>query len=358
MTDIEKLSIFPAKRIKAMDGLAVSADLWESAHQEHRDAARGHTAALHGEGIITGLEVIANDPPNNLVYISPGAAVDREGNVIVVSERIAYDFGDTNTGELFLLLAQGTREVAGEAEGSVYIQQEFMIAARSSMSKRPSVELARVSRTTPGQAISNATVPQRPGAGQIDLRYRDELVIPRSRRERCTLVDLDNDANTLKGLDALAKEARRVLDLRLLVETSASIPTDSAVSDFIFISFGAKSLSKGRSEDLKALVANGGKIFIETGSDEGFEGIKTLLDEVGAGVVALGSDHPLLQTPYRFAKPPMLEAGMVLVGENVILAHGGYSAVWAGVMNGDVAERDTIRTAQEWGINLIAYLLG
>lgn len=357
MTDIEKLSIFPEKRIKPMDGLAVSADVWESAHQEHRDTARGHNAVLHGEGIITGLEVIANDPPNNLVYISPGAAIDREGNVIVVTERLAYDFGESSTGDLFLLLAQGSREIAGEEEGTVFIQKEFMVAARSTIAKRPSVELARVSRTAVGQPINNAGNPQRPADGELDLRYRNEIGLPVIERKRVLLVDFDNNDHVVKGLEALAKEARRSTDLRLLVESAASIPSDAGTSEVMLISFGSKALTKGRSEDLKKILANGGNLLVEATSEATFDGLRALFEESGVPLSAVADGHSVLLDPFCFSHSPIIEAEKVLIGRNVVLVHGSYATVWGGSLNGQPVEREMIRSAQEWGSNLLAYLM-
>ena len=61
---------FPSTHIKPYDGMAITADVWGEAHAEHRQARRAHDLVFHGPGIITGLEVEANDPPDNFVFIS------------------------------------------------------------------------------------------------------------------------------------------------------------------------------------------------------------------------------------------------------------------------------------------------
>ena len=59
MTDKDFLQKFPVKRIKPIDGMAVTAETWEEAHEYHRQYERFHTLLHHGWGIVTGLEVIS-----------------------------------------------------------------------------------------------------------------------------------------------------------------------------------------------------------------------------------------------------------------------------------------------------------
>ncbi|MEE8392266.1 MAG: hypothetical protein V3S14_15930, partial [Anaerolineae bacterium] len=63
----ERIKVFPAKRIKPVDGMAVTAQVWEEAHNYHQQQQRFHTMFYHGAGIVTGLEVIASDPADTSV---------------------------------------------------------------------------------------------------------------------------------------------------------------------------------------------------------------------------------------------------------------------------------------------------
>ena len=47
MFTAEMLRMFPRKRIKAMDGMAVTADIWKEAHEYHRQSARFHVLLNH-----------------------------------------------------------------------------------------------------------------------------------------------------------------------------------------------------------------------------------------------------------------------------------------------------------------------
>jgi hypothetical protein len=190
MTDPEILKVFPTTQVKPYDGMSVTATVWAQAHGEHRQAQRAHDRVFHGSGIITGLEVVANDPPDQFVFISPGAAVDPVGQVIVLPEPVAYDFGKTSEGTLFLVLGHGEREAAGAEKEVVTIQDEFVIAARPSMPKRPVVELARLVITKSGNPVRNAANPEHPRGEELDLRFRNILMPPDRRRVKVALCSL------------------------------------------------------------------------------------------------------------------------------------------------------------------------
>ena len=89
MSTEDLLKIFPDKWIKPVDGLAVTAEVWEEAHDHHRQGQRFHAILHHGSGVITGLEVMASDPPDTSVYILPGVAVDPAGQTIVLPQPVA-----------------------------------------------------------------------------------------------------------------------------------------------------------------------------------------------------------------------------------------------------------------------------
>src|SRR5579871_1727594 len=96
---IEDLSPFALQRITAHEGLAIDAATWTDAHAYHQTALRLHTRALHGWGIVSGLQVGPVDPPDRGVILQPGVAVDRDGNVIRVPQpvRLALPQGASGT---------------------------------------------------------------------------------------------------------------------------------------------------------------------------------------------------------------------------------------------------------------------
>lgn len=357
MTDIEKLSIFPIRRIKPMDGLAVSAEIWETSHQEHRDHDRAHNAVFHGEGIITGLDVIANDPPNNLVYITPGAAADRDGNVIVVAEQIAYDFGNSSTGDLRLLLARGTREISGEDDGSVFIQNEFMIAARTSPSKRAAVELARVTRPEGGAPVRQAEDTAHPNLGELDLRHRDELQIKHLVHRFIHAIDPEGDPTSRKGWDALARTVKRSLNMNLVIEFASDLPDEILAGELLAIKIKKVETVDNIIDRLKATIESGVKVYIEAGSDAVFDKVTSALVDIKIKLGPVTEEHSVMLEPNTFAVPPISSLEKTLVGDGVVIVSGPLSHGWIGQIADGKADRELIRSCQEWGSNILFYLL-
>ncbi|UCC89021.1 MAG: hypothetical protein JSV81_06865, partial [Anaerolineales bacterium] len=69
--------------------------------------------------------------------------------------------------------------------------------------------------------------------------------------------------------------------------------------------------------------------------------------------------HRLLMDPYLFAAPPpgfdTEEVPRVLVREGVIYSACNYGLVWQGEVRDGAPSREQLRSAAEWGANIIAY---
>ena len=72
-------------------GQVIGVDDLEQEQLYHREKARRHNRFLHGWGIVHGLEVHAGSHGTGKVTISPGYALDRNGEEIVVSRSVAVD---------------------------------------------------------------------------------------------------------------------------------------------------------------------------------------------------------------------------------------------------------------------------
>ena len=72
-------------------GQVLGIDDLEQEQLYHREKARRHNRFLHGWGIVHGLEVRAGAPGTRKVTISPGYALDRNGEEIVVSRYAPVD---------------------------------------------------------------------------------------------------------------------------------------------------------------------------------------------------------------------------------------------------------------------------
>ena len=80
-------------------GQVLGVDDLEQEQLYHRDKARRHNRFLHGWGIVRGLEVRADPHGTRKVTISPGYALDRNGEEIVVSRSAAVDLSGHAAGK-------------------------------------------------------------------------------------------------------------------------------------------------------------------------------------------------------------------------------------------------------------------
>jgi hypothetical protein len=111
----------------------------------------------------------------------------------------------------------------------------------------------------------------------------------------------------------------------------------------------------------------GGTIFIESCRRDAQAGAAAdnsfaeLLSSLGIKLDSLATGHNLLTSPNLFAAaPPGFETEglpIVRVGEGVVVSNADYGCLWQGERRSGAAGRDAIRTAHEWGGNLLALAL-
>ena len=401
----------PNRRIKPVDGMAVTAQVWEEAHDHHWLHQRFHERSLHGPGVVAGLEVVASDPADASVYVLPGVAVDPQGRLIVVPEPVAFDFGSAS-GPLRLLLTYDEGRPAPEAEqedGPLFVRGQFGIElgdldlspgpirplgsspARGGEKVPPSlagkggrgvrsdgVELARVWRRDRDAAVRDAADAEHPGQNAIDLRFRRTIGAVLQPAASLAVfytgglkeTARDKTGRAAHGADHLARWLRGT-GCQAWVDDGVSLRAGLHGTDLLYV-VGRDAFQLDRDEmgALYAYLQAGGTVFFESCHADAPAGVSDmpadacfldLLASMGIHLQALAGDHPLLNEPNLFAAPPpAFEAGdapRVLVAEGVVYASGDYGCLWQGRRRGKVATREEIRSAAEWGANLVAYAL-
>ena len=358
MKDISVLNIYPKTRIKPYDGMSVSAAVWGEAHEEHRLARSAHDLLFHGSGIITGLEVLANDPPNQMVFISPGAAADPAGNVIILSEPIVYDFGNTAEGTLYLLLVHGEREVGGVDQEIKYIKSEFVIAARPSLPKRPVVELARITLSAPGKTIKNAAHRAHPNNDELDLRYRENIGPQTKLCTSVALCSLGEDVpEVVAGWDHLSRVSERDLNIWPAMDVQKKLTAILSNYDVVFLSAKGKfELAAAEIKILRSVLDEGKVLLVEALDDPADKSFTNLFEKLEVKLAPLGSDSAILKEPFMFITPPEGATGhQVLTSKQVVYSTAGYSLAWGGTLPKEHSSRADIRSAHEWGLNMIHF---
>lgn len=376
MTQHELLQHFPARRLKSFDGMVVTADVWDAAHDYHQQQLRYHALLQHGAGILTGLDVIASDPPDSAVFIQPGIAIDAAGRMIIVPEGQAFDLGEAH-GPLYLLLSydesqprpdQSSAPAGDSPDVLLFVRAQYGLEALSTP-PRPSsahLELARVLRQDSRAVITNAAVAAHPAPNQIDLRFRScagSATPPVARIAVCYLGASAAHAHG-RGADALARSLRHA-GVQAWVDDAVAMSAQSDLSAYALVYVVAHGHFDLVPDEMNALYAywqGGGTLLLETCADGDVQAAHaTLVDMLASFGVTLADmpeEHAVLREPHFFAAPPpgrAARAAALQAADGIVLSTADYGCLWHGQREAGRATREDIRAAHEFGHNLVVY---
>ncbi len=370
-----QLKQIPVRRIEPFDGMSITADVWREAHEYHRQRRQLHNQLTQGAGILSGLKVIANDPPDDAVYILPGIALDAKGRLIIVREAITYDLGKTK-GLVYILLnydesapRPDSARVYEEGDPN-YIYSRYTLEAVNQLPNTPYVELARVRRITARSNLKNAKIPASPAKNEIDLRFRREInaAPPPSYAMAVCAIGNAVDSRRVTGATNLARAFSRAATGALWVDGDVSLKDDLRPYHLLYLTAqSAFQLSADEMKPLYDYLQNGGALLAEScrcaakdasAIDASFADLFTSL---GVQLRPLPADHSLLREPYFFAAPPpgfeSKGQPVIQIGGGVIFSACDFGCLWAGYRRSGAATREEIRSAIEWGVNIVTYAL-
>lgn len=367
MSNDNLLNNFPNKRIKPYDGMSVTADVWNQAHEYHQRVNQAHNLFFHGAGILIGLEVVASDPPDRMVFILPGVAVDSNGKVIVLSEPVAYDLGDEVEGPLYLTIihresSQGVKKNSGGSNLS-FIQDEFLITARQSLPENPMVELARFTRENRKSPINDATETKTPGLNEIDLRYRRRIQMQSEHLLTAAVIYLGEIKNPVhgKGLMRVTDEIRRKNQINLVVDDHTQLDRGILGYSFLYlVGKGKFQLTKTQIKGLQGYISLGGFLLMESCNSVAEESFKNMMNEIELPVsTSIENPHPMLNSPNYFVTPPngFEKEGKLILSAGGVLSSYNYGQLWAGEGNDRIPTREELRSASELAENIIQFII-
>ncbi len=367
MSDENSTSLFPNMRIKAYDGMPVTAEVWEKAHSYHLQQQQAHNLYFHGTGILTGLEVVASDPADNIIFVLPGVAVDERGQLIVLNEPVAYDLGNEVDGQLYLLISHRESLVGDEKakknNETLFSRDEFLLIARSEIPDGLWIELARFKRENKTRPISEPSDPNHPAVNEIDQRYRKHLKITTEQQITASVVYLGKPYQQTydNGLLALSKELANLKKIRLIIDNKSQVTPEVLNYQMVFlVAEGEVKFSNAQVNGLQGYIERGGMIFMDACDEKAAESFKELLKQMDINVLAPLKGHTLLSEPYLFATPPAgyTPDGSLRIGKGVIFSTYNYGGLWNGETKGGAPNRADIRSATEFGINLLYHMMG
>jgi hypothetical protein len=370
------------KRLNPYKGLIIDVPTWVSAHDYHRQNQRLHAMSSHRHGVVTGLEVVAWDPPDNSVFIYPGIAVDPEGNTMVVPEpqRFYLNTAETGTSRLIVRyseIGQDMTEIPGEGKSHpLYIMEGFRVEERREDLLQPHVELARILVSEKDGTVKDAYDPSFPGSNEIDDRFRT-VSGPRPVGEITIGVLAYPSAAPVEGWDchrqgifSLVRSIRETTGYTVRLRDRVELQDELRDCDLLLMAGHEEfQLSDAEAEVLTGFFDRGGILFAEACSGGGKkqqqqDRAKGFRSAIAGMCVSLGRNlrpmerqHPAFRSYHVFGSPPAGQDGAAVVMENdcIIYSDADYGCVWQGGRREQPVARGIVRDALEFGANIAIY---
>lgn len=371
--------IEPFERLRAADGLLINAERWRRAHEYHRQRQNLHYQALHQPGVVCGLgvKIIASDStePNQYrdgrgVQLQPGIAIDLQGNPIVVPQPENVQIGVEPLADepltVYLVVSYRDPEDLAIREGQEMMREQFRIDVKTKPPDPLEVEVCRL-LLPPGQPLR--LVPAAdvffPSYHNLDFRFRIPAGIRPEAMVRIAQIkhgDPDHNRNFI-NLDYLLK-ATVALYPRLQGVDPVGLVTweDSNLEqyDLLYLTGQQLHLNQRELAPLKRYLNRGGVLLVDSpnSASELSQNISTLAQQhLGISLQPLSRRHYLRRYPFLFAALPHggdRQPIEILAGGGLIVTSGNLGGVW-GLDDALSLPRETIRAAQELGINILYY---
>ena len=372
----------PLKRLNVYDGLMMNAERWGLAHHYHRQRQNVHYQSLNEPGIVCGLGVRVVEPLSEAnsrfrdkrwVEIQPGIAIDLEGNPIIVDPltdrkfRIATSPPTTGSITVYLVASYVEPENREGTTSSNHLLREwFRFDEKTSPANEKEIELCRIELRSEQAGTVELKNPEDflfPGYNQINLCHRHQTKIrPQATIKVATTLNAtyDNLLYLMQSVSSLYPNLQGATDIG-----EANFETDLSNYDLIYVtSSQAMDLYDTELRQFRQYLETGGVILIELSKDN-----QNFLEEVKKAIAyqfhislqswqELDRTHPLRTQPFLFAKPPRINQQPIQLWNagGIILVEGELSAAW-GLDESLNLERHDIRTAQEFGINILSFAL-
>jgi Domain of unknown function (DUF4159) len=376
---------FPTPAIAAMqrqqvkNGLLLTAERWQRAHDYQRRRQNLHYQSVNQPGIVCGLGVRTIPAPEAVaaqyrdhrwVQIQPGIAIDLEGNQIIVPHpinfRIATELKESEPVTVYLVAQYRDPDQLEDTPDQEVVQETFRIDERSRLPERSDVELCRVLLREQKQLLCTPVDVFFPGYGDLDLRYRRQAQArPQGLVQIAEIKHDDGECSrNFFNLTYLMRAVEDIYQPLRGAETVDQVAWDEDLCPYELLYLtGRKSLSLNSHQfsTLSNYLKMGGTLFVDAPSEATglIQSIQVLAQQLQTPLKSLQEsrrDHPLRMKPFLFSALP--EVGQtriqLLSGGGIVLAIGDLAGLW-GLDQALKRSRTEIRTAQELGINILHF---
>ncbi|MFC2005146.1 DUF4159 domain-containing protein [Chloroflexota bacterium] len=405
---LDQILSLQLRRVNAFQGLVIDADTWQDAHNYHNNQHKLHLLAFHNTGIVEGLNVVHNSPPDLSVNIEPGLAIDPDANTVLVTQAQHYQIQTQQKGTIYLTIQ--FREIPAEPyqppEGgqATRILEAYRIQEGDKLPNEAYIELARINFDPAKEVISDAKTPSRPGTNEINLNFREDskkvtpepsappsppvasvpsvapenaappvAVPPSPPQEKIALghaVLGGADQNLhIVGLNNMVRDVNQ--RTHFVTDLAENISLDKDINHYTMVYLTGSSsfeLTDQQQAALSDFLQSGGVIFGEGcpqgAGEEQSKGMKEfglafnqLANKLDCKLETVQRGDTLLSAANIFSTaPPGAESSnMLLQGGNMIYSGSDYGCAWQGGRQDNLLSRDVIRASFEIGVNIISY---
>ncbi|APB34210.1 hypothetical protein GlitD10_1884 [Gloeomargarita lithophora Alchichica-D10] len=407
----------PLERLEVRDGLLLNAQRWQCAHGYLRQRQNLYYQGLCTGGIVQGLGVQVIPPPPQVaaeyadrrwVRIHPGWGIDGLGNPVIVPEPLDFRITTVPNQEqavtVYLVLRYVDPAGLVTTPTQDIVQETFRVDEKNVPPSPEEIELCRVVLTAGSNGLEIPPQPLFPEANHLDVRFR----VPAQLRPQALVrvAQLDNGPVPWGELLTACRglyPALRVAEPVGLLPVSLVTP-DLLRYDLIYLTHPqVTTLPAAAQSQIRDYLHRGGVVLVEANSPQiaQLQAMQAeLLEAVAAsreraetrelsiklsqelrGVEAsltqaydaltvpvkmvlfgqpptnsgtVGRGHPLRCQPFTFGAWPSVGKRPLRVSQwgGLVLVTGALSQGWGG---DDTLERETIRAAQELGVNLLHF---
>ena len=373
-------AIAPMQRQQVRDGLLLTAERWQRAHDYQSKRQNLHYQSINQPGIVCGLgvrvisapeEVASQYRDNRWVQIQPGIAIDLEGNLIVVPHtinfRIATELKESEPVTVYLVAQYRDPDRLGGSPDREVVQETFRIDERSRLPERSEVELCRVLlKQSPHELLRTPSDVFFPGYGDLDLRYRRQAQAKPQGLIQVAQVNTDDEdcSRNFFNLSYLLRAVEDIYPSLKGAENVDRVTWDDNLHPYELLYLTGHqglSLNNHHFSMLSSYLKSGGTLLVDAPahSTELIQSVQALAQHLQTPLKSLQAarrDHPLRIKPFLFSALPMMDGTSIqlLSGGGIILTVGNLGGLW-GLDEELKRSRTDIRTAQELGINILHF---